>query len=349
MLGANNRLQKLEAVRGVTAFYVIVHHYVHCNDELAYFQRFFIFGQTAVMVFFILSGFVIFYSTPGKDPEFKVRDYLVRRFRRIYPAFTLVLLGSWLIRCLAHGKWIGFDLFNFVGNLLMLQDKQHPHIWFEAYQGNSPLWSLSYEWWFYLLFLPVWFLLKNQPSKQQYMAAAISIVGFGTYLLCPNQFSIIAAYFMMWWSGVELAREYLEKGRITFRQQAFSIGVLALNSALWLAYAYLQYRKTGQFNRAEFPFVQFQHQFTVLLMVVGGIAWHKLRFVGFKWTIGIFSVLSPISYAMYILHLPLILYADHLNLTGSVWLDMLWVFPLIFGLAWLIEVPFQRAINRWIR
>ncbi len=349
MSGNSQRLQKLEAVRGLAGFYVFVHHFVHCNAELAFLQRFFIFGQTAVMVFFILSGFVIYYSSAGRDREFKVRDYLVRRLRRIYPAYILVLLMGWGIGCLATHEWIDFDWRSFLGNLFMLQDKQHPFIWFLPYMGNSPLWSLSYEWWFYLLFLPVYFIAKKYPLRQQYLAAAISVVGFATYMVFPNQISIMAAYFMLWWSGVELAREYLDHGKITWRGQAFSIGMLAVNVGLWVAAAIWEYHSTGKFARELYPFVQVQHQFTVLVMVVGGIAWYKLRFVAFDWTIGIFKYLSPISFVLYIIHLPLILYAAHIQVTGSVWLDMLWLFPLIFGLSWLIEVPLQNWINRVVR
>lgn len=349
MAGSSDRLDKLEAVRGLAAFYVFVHHFVHCNDSLAYLQRFFVFGQTAVMVFFILSGFVIYYSSAGRNPDFKVRDYMVRRLRRIYPAFILVMLLNWLLACHIQGKWEVFDFKNFIGNLLMLQDKQHPYTWFEPFHGNSPLWSLSYEWWFYLLFLPVYFILKAQPSRQQWFAGAISLLGFVSFMLIPNQFSIMASYFMMWWSGVELAREYVDTKKVTWKGQAFSIAVLALNVGLWAVVAYLQYRSTGRMERAEYPFVQVQHQFTVLLMVIGAIAWYKLRWVGFEWTVGFFRHLSPVSYVLYIIHLPLILYAAAMHLTGSVWLDALWLFPVIFGLSWLMEVPMQRWINRVVR
>jgi peptidoglycan/LPS O-acetylase OafA/YrhL len=349
MAGNSDRLQKLEAVRGLAAFYVFTHHYVHCNNDLAFLQRFFIFGQTAVMVFFILSGFVIYYSSAGRNPDFKVRDYLIRRLRRIYPAFILVMLMNYAIGCIANGQWIDFELRNFMGNLLMLQDKDHPNTWFEPYQNNHPLWSLSYEWWFYLLFLPVYFLFKARPQQQSWAAAGISIVGFFTFILVPNQFSIIAAYFMMWWAGVEFAREYLDHGKVTWRRQAFPILVLGVNTLLWMGVAYFHHRASGVLARSQYPLVQVQHQLTVFLMVVGAIAWHKLRFVGFEWTIGVFRHLSPISYVLYIIHLPLILFAGWLDLTGSVWLDILWLFPVIFGLSWLMEVPMQRAVNRVLK
>lgn len=349
MSGSTNRLQKLESVRGLAAFYMLLHHYVHCNVQLAFFQQFFVFGQAAVMVFFILSGFVIYYSSAGRNSDFTVRDYLVRRFRRIYPPFLIVLFIEMVVQWIAPYQWEAFDWKNFVGNLLMLQDKQHPYAWFSPFFSNSPLWSLSYEWWFYMLFIPVWFLLKAHPDRRRYWAAGITFLGFGSFMLIPNQFSIIAAYFMMWWSGVELAREYLDTGKITFKRQAFSIVVLMLSVGLWAVVSYLDYRVTHKFMRSDYPYIQLQHQITVLLILIAGIAWYKLRFLGFDWTIGIFKYLSPVSYAMYILHLPLIVYAGTIALTGSAWLDMLWLFPLIYGISWLIEVPLQRKINGWIR
>lgn len=348
MSGTTDRLQHLESVRGLAALYVFFHHYVHCNTSLTYLHKFFVFGQTAVMIFMILSGFVIFYSV-SKSPTLSIRDFLKRRLRRIYPAFILVLLLGWLIKSMAEHRWVSIEPLNLLGNLLMLQDKQHPYVWFLPYLGNSPLWTMSYEWWFYILFVPVFYFLKQRQERQQYVAAAIALVGFVSFMLVPNQFSIIAAYFMMWWSGAEMAREYLDKGKVTYRGQAFSIAVLAVNTVMWATAAYLSYRETGQISRSEFPVVQLQHQVTVLVLVIAAIAWHKLRFVGLRETIGIFRHVSPISYMMYIVHVPIILYAEKLQLTGSVWLDLLWVCPLVFGLSWLIEVPLQRKINQWTR
>lgn len=349
MSGSTNRLQHLESVRGLAALYVFLHHYVHCTTGLEAIQKFFVFGQTAVMVFLILSGFVNYYATLGTHATLSVRDFLVRRLRRIYPPFILVLALTWLINSLGHHDWSGIDARNLIGNLLMLQDKQHPHTWFSPYLGNSPLWTMSYEWWFYMLFIPVGYFFKAQPARRQYAAAAISVVGFVSYLLVPNQFSIIAAYFMMWWSGAEMAREYVATGKVTYRGQAFSIVILALQTALWGTLCLLAYRETGHFSQAIYPFVQLRHQSTILVLIVAAIAWHKLRFVGLRETIGIFRHISPISYVLYILHVPIILYSQHLQLTGSVWLDFLWVTPLVFGLSWLIEVPLQRKINQWIR
>ena len=51
------KLQRLEAVRGVAALYVVIAHSITPTPFILSF------GQEAVIVFFLLSGFVIEYSS----------------------------------------------------------------------------------------------------------------------------------------------------------------------------------------------------------------------------------------------------------------------------------------------
>ena len=41
--------------------------------------------------------------------------------------------------------------------MLMLQDRSYakPGVWVSLVGGNAPLWSLSYEWWFYMAYFPM--------------------------------------------------------------------------------------------------------------------------------------------------------------------------------------------------
>ena len=58
------KLDKLEALRGAAALYVVFHHTIPYDSRLfnlpvGHLMRF---GQEAVILFFLLSGFVINYS-----------------------------------------------------------------------------------------------------------------------------------------------------------------------------------------------------------------------------------------------------------------------------------------------
>jgi len=84
------RLWQLEAVRGIAALYVLLYHtsnnYLGLNHAIWALP--FRFGLEAVLVFFVLSGFVISYSHPGSvDKADSFRNYFIKRLRRIYPIF----------------------------------------------------------------------------------------------------------------------------------------------------------------------------------------------------------------------------------------------------------------------
>lgn len=78
------KLEKLEALRGMAAIYVVLHHSIPHNLRLEELEIGFLFrfGQEAVILFFLLSGFVINYSfSRGNDKTF--RTYFFKRFYRI--------------------------------------------------------------------------------------------------------------------------------------------------------------------------------------------------------------------------------------------------------------------------
>ena len=87
MKANSNKLAKLEMMRGFAAVYVMAGHLAHHfslglgtrADEIIAAP--FGYGQEAVMLFFLISGFVIFYSTEKKKPDFKT--YFSHRWKRI--------------------------------------------------------------------------------------------------------------------------------------------------------------------------------------------------------------------------------------------------------------------------
>ena len=91
-----NRLEKLEAVRGFAALYVVFFHTLPQKIYLGGINigALFRFGPEAVIVFFALSGFVIKYTYErSKDKSF--RYYFIRRFIRLYiPLLFIFLLAA---------------------------------------------------------------------------------------------------------------------------------------------------------------------------------------------------------------------------------------------------------------
>jgi peptidoglycan/LPS O-acetylase OafA/YrhL len=353
-MSARNKLAALESVRGIAAFYVFLHHYAHFVLEESYprFARLFVLGQPAVMVFFLMSGFVIQYSTdvPGESPGFN--EYFIRRFRRIYPLFLIAMALAYAGQCVMQHQWLVPGMGDLLCNLFMLQDGgTKPGVWASPFMGNSPLWSLSYEWFFYMAFFPIFAGLRRAPWAQKYVVTTLSLLGYFAYFRLPNPIFLFLMYFVMWWAGVELAREYQATERVTFRKQAFQIGSIAALSLLW----YFQVkaaRAAGNSSPWEHPALEFRHFVTTLALLVGGLAWYRLGARGFSWLLGWGRHLAPVSYALYICHVPVIDFCKGVRLTGSPWLDFVWVCPATLGLAYWLERRLQPRINagfgRWL-
>lgn len=127
-----------------------------------------------VDMFFILSGFVISYSYPSDARGLKAyARFMIRRIARIYPLHLLTLLVFVLL--------IGFGLdrsarstpLDFLYNLVLLQAwGVTDHLSF-----NSPSWSISAEFFCYLIF-PLLMLLarKVHPLVLAAIVAALYLV-----------------------------------------------------------------------------------------------------------------------------------------------------------------------------
>jgi len=126
------------------------------------------FGHQAVMVFFVLSGFLISSSVLHgyASGRWSWREYAINRSSRLYAVlipgllFGLVLdrLGSTVFSAsglYSHpldgfGSAIAQDQITvsaFIGNLFFLQTILCP-----TFGSNGPLWSLANEFWYYVLF-----------------------------------------------------------------------------------------------------------------------------------------------------------------------------------------------------
>jgi len=342
------RLSALEGLRGLAALYVVFHHLAHLYlaRQFEGLPRLFVFGQVAVIGFFILSGFVIHYSCFAKRSDLGLKDYAMRRFRRIYPLYFMALALGFLCVSFVNGGWAwpkGWDL---LGGILMLQDHKKVGNWFHPLFGNSATWTLSYEWFFYMAYFPIAKVLVDREAVQKYVVAGVCFIGLTSYLIIPNQISLFMLYFPVWWAGVELAREYCRSGRITWLVQAPSLVILSVLAIAW----YFGTHTGGPTSSAgAHPMLELRHFLTGLVLLLIGIAGYKLHRRGLALPFEKVAWLGTVSYALYVFHLPILYLTRKVDLTGNVLFDfMLWVAPLLFLLAYLAERKLQPRINRWL-
>src|SRR5690606_31262932 len=140
-------LDVLQVYRGIAALVVVVHHTI---PSILYFNKIenpilsemSSFGKLGVDFFFVLSGFIIAYT--NLDKPIQVSSYLLRRLTRIYIPYLPIGVFIMVLYWLMPGMSASDRSFN-VFNSLTLFPIGNPAL--------SVAWSLSYELFFYLLFV----------------------------------------------------------------------------------------------------------------------------------------------------------------------------------------------------
>lgn len=337
------KLENLEAARGFAALYVVLHHL----DPLAgtRFQPLLRFGQEAVIMFFLVSGFVIYLSYAKSKGGQTAGEFMWRRALRIYPIF-IAALGLAVLANAAKGDISCLTVQGLVGNLLMLQDvgRLKSGTWVAPLCTNTPLWSLSYEWWFYVAFTALFFGrgLSRHNSKRIAVAALV-VLGTLAYIAFPAQPFLFASYFCLWWAGLELAREYIGTSSISLSGQRFSIGLMLLGAALW-AFLAIRFVAAGSpLSTGAEPVLQIRHFATGVILVFAVV--FIRRFGGIpKQFVSTFSRLAPISYGLYVSHQPVIILVHELGLPriAEIFITILCALTC----AYILELVFQPAVMR---
>lgn len=155
-----------------------------------------LFGREAVMAFFVLSGFVIAYTTAQRRPS--AREYALARAARIYSVALPVLLLAFACASLVRGHLMtGMDLhyqlakpwFYIPFHLLFLGD-----LWSlaEVPPWLGPWWSLNYEVWYYVLFGVACYV--RGPWRLPALGLVLAVMGIKLWLLLPVWLAGVALY-----------------------------------------------------------------------------------------------------------------------------------------------------------
>lgn len=188
----------LDILRFGAALTVFVAHYSSGRLSGGLFWEVYDYGHLAVIVFFVLSGLVIAYSTETKDRV--LHAYCVNRLSRLYsvvvPAILVTIaadaIGTRVAPQLYNASW-GYDASSPVLRVALALTFTSD-IWFADYQifSMGPFWSLPYEVWYYVLFAAVVFL----PGRKRVWGAvlAMAIAGPRILFLLPVWLTGVVTY-----------------------------------------------------------------------------------------------------------------------------------------------------------
>ncbi|HEY9229621.1 MAG TPA: acyltransferase [Gemmatimonadaceae bacterium] len=186
----------LDLVRFLAAFVVVLYH---SRDVLWIPWSIARYGNEAVIVFFVLSGYVISFVADEKEKTLKA--FAISRATRIYSVAIPALVLTWFL------DTVGFHLLNSAAYPPGKRAWSLPlvrafagltftgEIWDTSIQmfSNLPYWSLHYEVWYYAAFAVLTYI--GGRKRTMLFVLLCAFVGPKLLLLMP-----------VWWAGVLLYR-----------------------------------------------------------------------------------------------------------------------------------------------
>ncbi|HEX7159051.1 MAG TPA: acyltransferase [Edaphobacter sp.] len=316
----------LDLARGVAAILVLLAHwkimffvdYPKIPSSRALFAIPYVIcsaGRQSVLIFFVLSGYLISGSIfrSFQRGNWRWSSYLVHRLVRLWvvliPGLVIGALWDWIglhhlhTPSLYHGISPKSHLVDvsrtlspsaFIGNVAFLQT-----LFFPTLGSNRALWSLANEFWYYILFPLGWLSLRpGRPTSHRIIYSAL-FLGLAWFLR-----STILPLFPIWLAGSALALlPALRCGNVA------RIAATSVYTPLVFLFAKTNF----------LPGLAQDYLFGALTFLFFWIMLSARQRCGTGWHVSLVRQTARCSYTIYIVHMPLLLL-----LTAFVAGDTLW-------------------------
>ncbi|OKP91839.1 hypothetical protein A3844_01625 [Paenibacillus helianthi] len=350
-----NRINQLDEIRGLAALSVILSHILTITPFL--FQsvlqftplRIFWAGHEAVIVFFLLSGFVLSLPFYKKKP-FSYRQFLIKRVFRIYLPYV-VALGFVLLmkKAFYSGGVEGFEAINRLWAIKLDKELIINHFLlitnFNTDALNPVFWSLVHEMRISLIFpILMVFILRFNWKTNIFIALALSLVS-GTSLV--DRFDISEGFFTSYidslhYVSIFMVGALLAKNRQILINYFKQLNRLLKYTILLIALCFY----TLSYGIQHFISGDFQYIVSDWLILIAGVIFIILSLSSSK--VSFFLSLKPIaysgkiSYSLYLYHLPILmatlyLFIGTLPIWGIYCISLLSIFVVSTASWYLVE------------
>ena len=361
----NSKLIWFDFFRGLAAFLVLISHvrnllfedYVPNGNPLAQFFYFITgFGHEAVILFFVLSGFFIIGSIHEsvQRQQWSIRNYIINRLTRLWIVLlpSLLLTLCWdhlglmlysdaytyagtLINISPESPVLHLGITNFAGNLFFLQT-----ILVTTFGSNGALWSLSNEFWYYVLFPILYFFFTK---KQTNLKRMLLFFLFTSILLFVGK--TISIYFMVWLLG-GISYLLVSHKHLVLRSSRYPLYFFIL---LFMIDLVLIRSKKLDFVCNDFSLG------IIFCMLLWFISTYSIKRLAFQKMILFFS---NISYSLYLTHLSFsffvvtVFFKKRMMLTPFNFLVFIGLLTLVLLYSYLIFFVFEKntdSVKKYLR
>lgn len=176
----SRQLVNIQVLRGIAAYLVVIVHVIHfvrhhAGDEL---DRVTLYGGSGVDLFFVISGFIMVYTTMRRDTT--PMAFLTNRIARVVPLYWVCTLAVFVLAIVVPSLLVSTrpDLVQLAKSLMFVPFEKRPGI-------IQPIlfvgWTLNYEMFFYVVF--ALFLMLTGATRYLLLAATLAaLVGAGALI-----------------------------------------------------------------------------------------------------------------------------------------------------------------------
>lgn len=324
---------KLDSIRFYAFLIVFISHsYFNSKNDLAETypillekgDKWFAHGEVGVQIFFMLSGFLILYlaiQQIQKTDSFSILQFLKKRVLRIWPLYFLMIGISYALY-LIQGKAIALGCTSmylyFLGNICVYQGL--PDVVSTITIG--PLWSVSVEEQFYLIFpfLFLCFLYGYRKNKKRAVQIFTSLLVIIIALTTYNRYLHTTDWLYLSYASVSalpaLASGMLLAVLVSTKQQIFTKIAVYKKTAVvlgvitsWLAF-HLKFSQELGVTLYLLPIILL----TALAIVHSVFGEKDVEGKSARWS-QITRYLGQISYGLYVYHMFAIVIANYVYRT----------------------------------
>ena len=281
-------------------------------------------GKYGVISFFVLSALTLAISI-SRSKKFSYSHYLLRRFARIFPMYSLVIIVFWWLGGLdTYQKLFGVparDVYDLFTHLTFL------NLWDERYQTTiiGVEWTVPIEMWTYLIIPPLFFFLDRSSNQLKWgvFLAAVVLAWVDPYWHKDSYGAhwAIESYLFCFVGGI-VAYTYVDKVNLSSRKADVIVAII-LTGALF---------PVGAGRTLDL-------WFTVLVMALILVLPHT-RHTRWIFENRLIVFIGNISFSFYLLHYQIVQYLTDLHYS----LQMIMIIGLIgtSGTAYLCHIFIEK-------
>lgn len=306
-------------------------------------------GGLGVFTFFVISGFLISYSVYQKmqNPNYRFRHYFVDRFSRIYSGLVPALILSLVVAggiyatnpayfnhlldaespinlqtftaTISMTDMVPSGLVNATSTAFFGASFAQPMI--SPFGFNSVLWSLVVEWWIYMFFgwvtLGAVMLLRRESVAGWFKPLFYAVTAFLSVALLVLAWQY-SAFIVVWFIGAGAMLAVSNptiRSKLTSRAATYVLMALFLAAIVGVGYeAYSIYTLTHEsFSLLFGLLITAAVLLGVFIVNSGKLTWITKMLKG-KHVVPWSTSLAAFSYTLFLIHYPLLLWLNGLNL-----------------------------------